>query len=152
MWALENSPRRSSGPIFVDYGIFLSIYVDDGIFLSSYVDDGIFQHPHVVLLRHAWLLYNSEYRGTITSRRCAYRTTEALAMHLSRGFLGSVFRYLTKICLCHSSLCSVKSKSKGERTDLLIHLETWGPGNVQKHFHIYFKEKVLRDVRVDLSL
>jgi hypothetical protein len=30
-------------------------YVDDGFFRSIYVYDGIFRHPHVVLLRHAWL-------------------------------------------------------------------------------------------------
>jgi hypothetical protein len=30
--------------------------VDDRFFLSMYVDDGIFRHPHVVLLRHSWLL------------------------------------------------------------------------------------------------
>jgi hypothetical protein len=38
--------RRSSGPISVD----------DGFFRSIFVDDGIFGHPHVPLLRQAWLL------------------------------------------------------------------------------------------------
>jgi hypothetical protein len=39
-------PRRSSVPICVD----------DGFFLSIYVDDVIFRHLHFVLLRYAWLL------------------------------------------------------------------------------------------------
>jgi hypothetical protein len=39
-------PRRSTG----------SIYVDNGFFRLIYVYDGIFRQPHVLGLRHAWLL------------------------------------------------------------------------------------------------
>jgi hypothetical protein len=49
MWGTENSvihARRTSGPFCVD----------DGFIQSIYLDDGIFRKPHVLGLRHAWLL------------------------------------------------------------------------------------------------
>jgi hypothetical protein len=47
MWGEGNPVIHSlSGPIFVDNGFFRFISVDDGIFLR----------PHVVGLRHAWIL------------------------------------------------------------------------------------------------
>jgi hypothetical protein len=45
MWALENSVIHVGRAA-------QSLWMTD----FSKVDDGIFRHPHVVLLRHAWLL------------------------------------------------------------------------------------------------
>jgi hypothetical protein len=50
MWALENSVIHVGRAA-------QSKWMTDFYDLSTVnVDDGIFRHPHVVLLRHAWLL------------------------------------------------------------------------------------------------
>jgi hypothetical protein len=41
------------------------MYVDDGFFWPIYVDDGIFRHPCVMLMRHAWLLYQCVHQTPV---------------------------------------------------------------------------------------